>query len=150
MQGFHIVLGICKQDKIVRKHIAQTKALSQRLRSESTTKTAKNIIRNEIKSYYGDDVQNRRYGKDFVRNMQEDANSYSAGRGTSDWNKGKELVNAGCFACYYDDQRKMLSKIYGKKNVSSWSGDKVHNTYGNLIGREYSSMLRERQKKNKK
>lgn len=111
---------------------------------KSTTKEAKSIIRREIKYYYGDDSENRTYGKDFLKNMQEDANSYSAGRGTSDWNKGKELVNAGCFACYYDDQRKMLSKIYGKRNVDKWSGDKVHNTYGNLIGREYAQMLKER------
>lgn len=111
---------------------------------KSTTKEAKKIIRNEIKGYYGNDSENRTYGKDFLKNMQEDANSYSAGRGTSDWNKGKELVNAGCFACYYNDQRKMLSKIYGKRNVDNWSGDKVHNTYGNLIGREYAQMLKER------
>lgn len=116
---------------------------------KSTTKEAKKIIRNEIKGYYGNDPENRTYGKDFLKNMQEDANSYSAGRGTSDWNKGKELVNAGCFACYYNDQRKMLSKIYGKRNVDNWSGEKVHNTYGNLIGREYSHMLQER-KRNKK
>lgn len=111
---------------------------------KSTTKEAKKIIRNEIKGYYGNDSENRTYGKDFLKNMQEDANSYSAGRGTSDWNKGKELVNAGCFACYYNDQRKMLSKIYGKRNVDNWSGEKVHNTYGNLIGREYAQMLKER------
>lgn len=104
----------------------------------------KKIIRNEIKSYYGDDVQNRTYGRDFLMNMKEDAESCSAGRNTSDWNKGKELVNAGCFACYYSQQQKMLSKIYGKRNVDKWDGEKIHNTYGNLIGREYASMLRER------
>ena len=40
----------------------------------------------------------------------------------------------------------MLSKIYGKDNVSKWSMEKKHNTYRHLIGREYSSMLEERKK----
>lgn len=86
-------------------------------------------------------------GKNYVLNMKEDAEAYSAGRGTSDWNKGKELVNAGCFACYHEDQKVMLSKIYGKRNIDNWSGDKIHNTYGSLIGREYASMLRERNRR---
>lgn len=131
-----------------------SKMFSAGFKPKSTTKKAKSIIRNEIKGYYGNDSKNRTYGRDFLKNMQEDADAYSEGRGKSDWNKGKELVNAGCFACYYNDQRKMLSKIYGKKNVDKWDGDKVHNTYGNLIGREYASMLKERAsnvaKKNKR
>ncbi len=113
---------------------------------KSTTKKAKSIIRNEIKSYYGDDSENRTYGKNFLKNMKQDADSYSEGRGKSDWIKGKELVNAGCFACYYSQQQKMLNKIYGKRNVDKWDGQKIHNTYGNLIGREYASMLRENKK----
>lgn len=129
-----------------------SKMFSSGFKPKSTTKKAKSIIRGEIKSYYA--PSNCGYGRSALENMRGDANSCSAGRGTSDWNKGKELVNAGCFACYYDDQRKMLSKIYGKKNVDKWDGDKVHNTYGNLIGREYASMLKERAsnvaKKNKR
>lgn len=113
---------------------------------KSTTKKAKSIIRNEIKSYYGDDSENRTYGKNFLKNMKQDADSYSEGRGKSDWIKGKELVNAGCFACYYSQQQKMLNKIYGKRNVDKWDWQKIHNTYGNLIGREYASMLRENKK----
>lgn len=113
---------------------------------KSTTKKAKSIIRKEIKSYYGDDPENRTYGKNFLKNMKEDADAYSCGRGKSDWAKGKELVNAGCFACYYSQQQKMLNKIYGKKNVDKWDGEKIHNTYSNLIGREYASMLRESNK----
>ena len=124
-----------------------SKMFTNGFKSKSTTKKAKSIIRGEIKSYYA--PSNCGYGRSALENMRGDANSYSAGRGTSDWNKGKELVNAGCFACYYDDQRKMLSKIYGKKNVDKWDGDKVHNTYGNLIGREYASMLREKQRAKK-
>lgn len=77
--------------------------------------------------------------------MKINANTYSQGRGKSDWEKGKELVNGGCFACYYSDQRVMLRKIYGDK-VDDWSGNKVHETYSNLIGREYAAMLRERKK----
>lgn len=131
-----------------------SKMFSAGFKPKSTTKKAKSIIRNEIKNYYGDDPENYRYGKDFVMNMKEDAESYSCGRGLSDWGKGKELVNAGSFACYYSQQRVMLDKIYGKRNVDNWSGDKIHNTYGNLIGREYASMLRERNscnvKKNKR
>lgn len=129
-----------------------SKMFSAGFKPKSTTKKAKSIIRGEIKSYYA--PSNCGYGRSALENMRGDANFYSAGRGTSDWNKGKELVNAGCFACYYNDQRKMLSKIYGKKNVDKWDGDKVHNTYGNLIGREYTSMLKERAsnvaKKNKR
>ncbi len=114
---------------------------------KSTIKEAKKIIRKEIESYYGHGRE-KEYGvKSAVEAMQKDANAYSAGRGKSDWGKGKELVNAGCFACYYSDQRQMLSKIYGKRNVDKWDGNKVHETYGNLIGREYASMLRERNKK---
>ena len=124
-----------------------SKMFTNGFKSKSTTKKAKSIIRGEIKSYYAPSKCG--YGRSALENMRGDANSYSAGRGTSDWNKGKELVNAGCFACYYDDQRKMLSKIYGKKNVDKWDGDKVHNTYGNLIGREYASMLREKQRAKK-
>lgn len=124
------------------------KMFSSGFKPKSTTKKAKEIIRGEIKSYYG--CRTRDYGvKSSVKAMEKDANAYSAGRGLSDWNKGKELVNAGCFACYYDDQRKMLSKIYGK-NVDKWDGLKVHNTYGNLIGREYASMLRESKKKKRR
>ena len=84
---------------------------------KSTIKEAKKIIRKEIESYYGHGRE-KEYGvKSAVEAMQKDAYAYSAGRGKSDWGKGKELVNAGCFACYYSDQRQMLSKIYGKRNV---------------------------------
>jgi len=54
------------------------------------------------------------------------------GREKSDWTKSKELVNTGCFACYYSQQQRMLNKIYGKRNVDKWDGQKIHNTYGNF------------------
>ena len=83
-------------------------------------------------------------------NMKRDADAYDGGYLSrypkSDYTKGAGLVDGGCFACYYDDQRVMLGKIYGKDNVKNWSGDKVHNTYKHLIGREYAAMLRERNK----
>lgn len=131
-----------------------SKMFSSGFKPKSTTKKSKSIIRSEIRRYYGHGRE-KEYGvKTPIEAMSIDANSYSVGRGKSDWNKGKELVNAGCFACYYNDQKQMLSKIYGKRNVDNWSGDKIHNTYGNLIGREYASMLKERAsnvaKKNKR
>lgn len=116
-------------------------------RPKSTTKKAKSIIRSEINRYYGRGRQ-KDYGvESAVEAMRKDANACSAGRGTSDWNKGKELVNAGRLAYSSVSQRDMLNKIYGKKNVDNWSGQKIHDTYGNLIGREYASMLKERNNK---
>ncbi len=88
---------------------------------KSTTKEAKSIIRKEMLSYF----PAKEYGvKTNLDAMKRDAEACSAGRGTSDWNKGKELVNAGCCACYYNDQKIMLSKIYGKKNVDNWTDKK--------------------------
>lgn len=123
------------------------KMFAKGFKPKSTTKEAKSIIRGEIKSYYSPSMKGG--GKSALSNMKQDADAYSYGYGKSDMIKGKELVNAGCFACYYSQQQKMLNKIYGKKNVDKWSGEKIHNTYGNLIGREYASMLREREKKEK-
>lgn len=115
----------------------------------STTKKAKNIIRSEIRGYYS--PSRRGGGKSSLDNMKLDADAYNAGwlnkYKPSDYQKGAALVDGGCFACYYHDQRKFLSKIYGKKKVDSWENDKVHNTYKHLIGREYDAMLREKNKK---
>lgn len=123
------------------------KMFTKGFKPKSTTKEAKSIIRGEIKSYYSPSVKGG--GKSALTNMKADADAYSYGCGKSDWIKGKELVNAGCFACYYSQQQKMLNKIYGKRNVDKWDGQKIHNTYGNLIGREYASMLKEHEKKEK-
>ncbi len=109
---------------------------------KSTSKKAKSIIRSEIRGFYSPSYKGG--GKSTLDNMKADAEACSAGRGKSDWGKGKELVNAGMFACYYSDQAKMLNKIYGKETVDKWDGEKIHNTYGNLIGREYAAMLREK------
>lgn len=120
-----------------------TQMFKKGFQPKSTTKKAKEIIRKEMLSYF----PAREYGtRTNLDAMKKDADAYSYGRGKSDWVKGKELVNAGSLACYYSDQSKMLSKIYGKENVAKWDGNKIHETYGNLIGREYAAMLRERRK----
>ena len=124
------------------------KFFTKGFKPKSTTKKAKGIIRSEIRSYYS--PSRKGGGKSTLANMKADADACSYGRFKNDWVKGKELVNGGSFACYYDDQAVMLSKIYGKRNVNKWSGHKIHNTYGNLIGREYASMLKEKKKRRKR
>lgn len=118
---------------------------------KSTTKTAKSLIRGEIKHRYSGSYDSGFKGKPAVLNMKSDADAYNGGfygkRFVSDYQKGAGLVDGGCFRCYYSDQREFLAKIYGKKNVDNWANHKVHNTYKHLIGREYVSMLREREKK---
>lgn len=113
---------------------------------KSTTLKAKSLIRGEIKHRYSPSATG--YGRSTVTNMKQDAESgWGRYRGYGgDYHKGANLVDSGNFRCYYDDQAKFLSKIYGKKNVDKWSGQKIHNTYKHLIGREYASMVRESQK----
>lgn len=112
----------------------------------SNSKKAKSIIRSEIRTYF----KPKEYGtRSSVNAMRKDANAYNAGSNKkylSDYTKGAALVDAGGLACYYNDQKKMLRKIYGNK-VNSWNGNKTHSTYKHLIGREYSAMLRENRKK---
>ena len=116
----------------------------------STSKKAKSIIRNEIKHYYGRDCQ-KDYGvNSSIEAMRLDANACTRGRNLSDWDRGRELAKAGNLAYATYSQRVMLSKIYGKKNVSTWNDSKVFDTYTNLIGREYADMLREQRSKKRK
>lgn len=112
----------------------------------SNTKAAKSVIRNEIRGYYSPSTIGE--GRSALENMKKEANSFNCGRQGrySDYQKGAALVQAGNFAIMYNDQRKVLSKIYGKKNIESWNNDKVHNTYKHLIGREYAAMLNERER----
>ena len=115
-------------------------------KSRSTTKEAKQVIRNEIKAYFNP----REYGvRSTVDAMKKDAEAYNADRRgrVSDYEKGAALVDAGSLACYYSDQKEMLGKIYGKDNVKNWDGDKIHSTYKHLIGREYNAMLTEQEQK---
>lgn len=114
----------------------------------STSKAAKNIIRQEIRS----SVYNpREYGggKSTLDNMKKEADGYNCGdvktRRHSDWQKGAGLVDAARFAVGVD-QDKMLGKIYGKKKISEWDYIKKHDIYKNLIGREYAAMLNERER----
>lgn len=116
---------------------------------KSTTKKAKTMIRNEMLSFFNP----KEYigAKTRLDAMRLDANAGNGGYGdskrVSDYQKGAYLVDAGCLRCYYSDISQFLSKIYGKKNVEKWNGEKIHNTYKHLVGREYDSMLREREKK---
>ena len=118
---------------------------------KSTTKVAKGRIRNEALSRFGND-----FGYDDKRTrlerMKEQADFANGGRRgwVSDYNKARYLVDGGFYRCYYSDQADFLSKIYGKKTVDSWDGNKIHATYSHLIGREYDAMLRERSKKQAK
>lgn len=115
-------------------------------KSRSTSAEAKKIVRGEIKKYFNP----REYGvRSTVDAMKKDADAYNADRRgrVTDYEKGAALVDAGSLACYHSDQSVMLGKIYGKANVDSWDGEKIHGTYKHLIGREYNAMLREQESK---
>ncbi len=111
----------------------------------STTKQAKNLIRGEIRHFYGNQVTGTK--RKPIDVMREDADNYNAGEipriKLTDRRKGAGLVDAGCFRIYHDDQAKFLERIYGKEKVARWSGTKCHMIYRDLVGREYDAMLRE-------
>lgn len=115
---------------------------------KSTTKQAKSYIRNHMLSHF--DAKD--YGvRSRLDAMKMDADSASAGyKNIGPYQKGKKLAEAGSFAISYHDQKQMLSRVYGKSNVSKWSDDKAFKTYTHLIGREYDSMLNEKQSKKTK
>ena len=123
------------------------KMFSSGFKPKSTTKEAKKIIRDEMKAYARPKERGTRSALDAIK---KDADAYDGGFASrypkSDYTKGAGLVDGGWFACYYSDQMKMLGKIYGKENVEKWDGNKIHNTYKHLIGREYAAMLVEREK----
>ena len=114
----------------------------------STSKAAKNIIRQEIRSSVYS-PKNYGKGKSALDNMKKEADSYNCGdvktRRHSDWQKGAGLVDAARFEIGVG-QDKMLGKIYGKKKISEWDYIKKHDIYKNLIGREYAAMLAERER----
>lgn len=115
---------------------------------KSNSSAAKKVVRDEIKAYF----KPHEYGvRSTVDAMKKDADAYNADMPKkykpSNYAKGAALVDGGSLACYYDDQRKMLAKIYGKDKVKSWDGEKVHNTYKHLIGREYAAMIDEKEQK---
>ena len=115
-------------------------------KSRSTTQEAKKVVREEIKKYFNP----REYGvRSTVDAMKKDADAYNADRRgwASNYDKGAALVDAGSLACYHSDQSVMLGKIYGKEHIANWNGEKIHNTYKHLIGREYNAMLTEQERK---
>ena len=129
-----------KEQKAMNSNSKEQKAMN------SNSAAAKKIIRDEIRTYFNP----HDYGvRSTVDAMKKDADAYNADcRGRQcDYKKGAALVDAGSLACYYEDQRVMLGKIYGKEKVKDWEGEKVHNTYKHLIGREYSAMLSEKEKR---
>lgn len=115
-------------------------------KASSTSKKAKGIIRSEMRNYFNA----REYGtRSSLDAMKKDADAYNAGgiKRASNYQKGAALVDAGSMACYMNDQKVMLGKIYGKKKVQDWDVEKTHNTYKHLVGREYNQMLIEKEKK---
>lgn len=107
------------------------------------------MIRREISSFYGPSATGEKIPA--IKAMKRDAESYAKGsrpRGVSDWGKGAALVDGGSFRVYHSDQANFLKKIYGSK-VDNWNGQKIHDTYASLIGREYSRMLSESRKPKK-
>lgn len=116
----------------------------------SNSNRAKNIIRQEIRNYYGDkNYTSIQGGYTSVKGMLADSKhfeDYPENRryGISTYRKGVELVNNGCFACYYNQQAEMLEKIYGKQKVKQWlekNPHKIHEVYAHLIGREFAEMV---------
>lgn len=112
-------------------------------KAKSTTKEARKLIAEEIRYMYG-------YGlsvtiQEALKTMHQDANNYHGGLypwiNLSDYTKGAALVDAGCFRCYHQDQAQFLKLIYGE-SVENWDGQKIHETYKHLIGREYASLIK--------
>lgn len=120
------------------------KMFTSGFKPKSTTKKAKEIIRKEMLGYFSakdygvkSNLQAMKVQADFAADPRYDI---------TDYRKARRLVDGGSLACYYSDQSKTLAKIYGKENVEKWDGNKIHSTYSHLVGREYSSMLAEKQK----
>jgi hypothetical protein len=117
-----------------------TQFFKKGFKPKSTTREAKEIIRNEMLSHFNA----KDYGvKNRLDAIKIDAKSaWYQGIPDTDYHKGANLVQNGSFACYYSDQKIMLGKIYGKENVDKWDGQKTHETYKHLIAREYSALVK--------
>lgn len=113
-------------------------------KAKSTTKEARQLIEREIIDRYYDG-ESKDIVRQALRSMKLDADSYNADRNPSiqlsDYTKGAALVDAGCFRCYHSDQGEFLKKIYGN-SVENWEGQKIHETYKHLIGREYAALIK--------
>ena len=103
----------------------------------SNSKPAREAIQREIASFYPDEEAGDYGVKTGIEAMNKDAEAY--GGGYNDWQKGAALVDAGNFRVYHNDQANFLRGIYGDK-VDKWDGEKIHNTYKSLIGREYARL----------
>lgn len=101
---------------------------------KSNTKKAKGIIRSEIRSYD--------WNANTLKDQIDHDILYDRSLYKSPYLAGKNLVQGGSFACYYDQTDKMLGKVYGKKKVDTWSNDKKWNTYKHLIAREIDDIYR--------
>ena len=98
---------------------------------KSTSNKAKQIIRDEIRSY--------NWNKNSLKNQIDDFKKYERNVNTY-YQGGKKLVSDGSFACYYHQTDKMLNKIYGHENVKKWSNEKKWNTYTHLVSREINDI----------
>lgn len=107
---------------------------------------AKKIIREEMLGYFNPNERGSS-ARSALDVMKIEAEGACDNReiNCSNHYKGAKLVQIGDLACSYYDQAVMLKKIYGDK-VDEWDGTKIHNTYKNLVGREYAAMLSEREK----
>lgn len=107
------------------------KMFTSEFKPKSTTNKAKGIIRSEIKSYEWNASSLKDQIDSFRKYDRSVVNGYTG---------GKKLVEGGSFACYYSQTDDMLGKIYGKKNVDTWSDEKKWNTYMHLIAREINNI----------
>lgn len=112
----------------------------------SNSAAAKKIIRDEIRTHFKPHDYGVRSTVDAMKKCADDCNR-NRGWDKTNYKKGAALVDAGKLAYAQENQRVMLGKIYGKEKVKNWEGDKVHDAYKHLIGREYSAMLSEKEEK---
>lgn len=104
-----------------------------KFKPKSTSKEAKKIIRDEMKSC-GWNARGLKSQIDDFRKYDRRVKDYYSG--------GQVLVNEGNFAAYFNQTDHMLGKIYGKKNVDKWSNEKKWNTYRHLLSREINAVCK--------
>ncbi len=118
---------------------------------KSTTLEGKKIIRKELLAYSICTEYKRGGYKSRFEALKHQADNVNGGRRgwCSNYNKLGYLVDGGCFACYYDDQTKLLAKFYEKKKIDTWfdkDRSKIHEIYKHLLAREYDAMCIEHNK----
>ncbi len=116
------------------------------MKKSSTTKKAKNVIRNELLHYYPKEDYRTKTRFDAVNKEVKGLKGKERGIYT-DYQAVKYMGDGGCFACYYSDQNKMLEKVYGKKGMEAIANKgKTHEVYTHLLAREFSDMKSKGQK----